>query len=246
MLRKLFITIFIFFFFVDVESRALLEHLGTRDIISEDERLNIVKPLKAEELSSSNIKLKKFLKKYGTLKLSVFKNPDCNQIPVLDEDTDNESAIEGPPEKSKTDNIIDVFPSIPQFNNNIFSGVELPKSLGPELVILDDSHLGEYIKFGLWSENLRTWNIFKLHLYTYKADTLATELTINEKNAKAEIRYQYKIGQRNTIELKVYNQMNHDVLSPTTLQSGGQVLYKFKIGRHNFGIYFFGTHELGL
>tara|TARA_B100000925_G_scaffold287395_1_gene266607 strand:- start:1356 stop:2090 length:735 start_codon:yes stop_codon:yes gene_type:complete len=223
-------------------SKPVLEFLGTKTSISAEKSIGLVKPVKIDPIVATKTELKEFLKRYGVLKLHLFSGrKNCD-----DQETSfSEEQIEEATVKKPSDDLGEFKPVEP-VNTSLLSGIEIPDSFGPELIILEDSHLGEYIKFGLWSNNLRTWNIFKLNLHTYKTDSLSTDVYIDKDQAKAEVRYNYRIGTKDTIELKFYNQVNHDVLTPTKLQSGGQIQYKFKVGRFNFGVYFFGSHELDL
>lgn len=231
-------------------SKPVLEFLGTKTSISAQESIGLVKPIKVEPIITTKAELKAFMKRYGTLKLHLFsKNRNCDEQnnsrflggnEDISDERGQETTVVRPVDELRE------FKPVEPVNTSIIAGIDIPDSVGPELVILENSHLGEYIKFGLWSSNLKTWNIFKLNLYTYKTDSVSTDVFIDKDQAKAEIKYQYRIGARDTIELKFYNQVNHDVLTPTKLQSGGQIQYKFKVGRFNFGLYFFGNHELDL
>lgn len=215
-----------------------IEFIESRKNLFKSDSLKLITPIEVQELLDSKLKLKKFLKQFGVLKLNVFNDGNS-----YDCQCENDDLLTGP---TIEQNIFVGFESVKPLSYSIFDKIEIPKSIGPEFILLDNRH-GEYIKFGLWSKNLRKWNIFTLNLHTYKTDSVSTELSVDDTKAKAEIKYQFKVGDSDMIEFNIYNQLNHDVLAPTIMKSGGQVKYRIKMGRkYYFDLFIFGSHELGM
>ena len=70
---------------------------------------------------------------------------------------------------------------------------------------------------------------------------------MDNTKAKAEVRYQFNLGESDMIEFNIYNQLDHDILSPTRMKSGGQIKYRIKVGqKYYFDLFVFGSHEQGM
>lgn len=129
---------------------------------------------------------------------------------------------------------------------NIISDLRLPKKIGGEFTLFYDPNLKDVVKLGFWSKNFTTWNILKVDLHTVRNERFKTDIKIGSGSTTAEMKYVFDLGDTNKIELKAYNQFNHDMFRPKNLESGGRVGYGFKYGKLNFGFYLFAAHHQNL
>ena len=127
-----------------------------------------------------------------------------------------------------------------------FNKLEIPKSLGINARLFEQQTSNQEVSIGFWSENLTTWNIFRVRLQGHKNDILSSNIILNKDKASSDLSYKLKLNNNNTINFGVHANVNHDILSPQVFSTGGRITYSLKSGRHIFQFFIFGTYEENL
>ena len=122
------ITLFLLILFSSVSIFAdtpSLEFIESRKNPFKSKSLDLVTPVEAHKLIESKTKLKKFLKQYGTLKLSVFSDKEIEECDCEETGPKSEAFLT---EKSSV-----IFKTFDPPKNGLFDNLELPKSIGQNL-----------------------------------------------------------------------------------------------------------------
>ena len=112
---------------------------------------------------------------------------------------------------------------------DLFSiSLEIPKSLGINARLFEQQTSNQEVSIGFWSENLTTWNIFRVRLQGHKNDILSSNIILNKDKASSDLSYKLKLNNNNTINFGVHANVNHDILSPQVFSTGGRITYSKK------------------
>ena len=123
-----------------------------------------------------------------------------------------------------------------------FINLVIPKELGTHFKDFssDSSHK---INIGIWSTNIKKWNILQLDLQPNARSRIHGNVNIEYDNLYSDLTYSYKLNKNNTISINIYTSFKHDILEPKSLTSGGSLAHNFRFDRYDIKFYFFGIFD---
>jgi len=131
--------------------------------------------------------------------------------------------------------------SVPSYKHP-FINLVIPKELGTHFKVFS-SDSSNKINIGIWSTNIKKWNVLQLDLKANTRSRIQGNVNIEYDNLYSDLTYSYKLNNNNTISINIYTSFKHDILEPKSLTSGGSLAHNFRFDRYNIKFYFFGIFD---
>lgn len=123
-----------------------------------------------------------------------------------------------------------------------FINLVIPEELGNHFKVFS-SDSSNKINIGIWSTNIKKWNILQVDLQANTRNRIQGNINIEYDNLYSDLTYSYKLNKNNTISINIYTSFKHDILEPKSLTSGGSLAHNFRFDRYNIKFYFFGIFD---
>ena len=195
----------------------------------------LVSPLNCE-MCSSKLEVSKQLSINSPIEVILTRIDQDNRNAIIESQSLNDSGI------VYNESLVRDSMSHPVFSISL----QIPKSLGINARLFEQQTSKQEVSIGFWSENLSTWNIFRLRLQGHKNDIFSSNIILNKDKASSGMSYKLRLDNNNSINFGIHADVNHNILIPQNISTGGRITYSIKSGRHIFQFFIFGTYQENL